>query len=255
MIHLLRQIIVLSVTCQQDLVVIWDSQCRIIGHLANFMNYPLVQEMVQLESIKTIYPVLIQGLWTFNHKIPRIHLKRIRFCLKNGKMGPLFPILNMKPELFTTNISFDYTYEVYKSSLIDVDLIALTDFTIPGEDADTIVVEVKNGDLGVTLKQLLGDSYFKLSKSQVKSYKELTEDMAASIDTGWLSLSTEFSTDNVVVSATAYKEEIPVGDNIVNLAITINFTLKFNPFSEEYEVILEIALAAIVIGVIAIMTP
>src|SRR5699024_7463998 len=139
--------------------------------------YPLVQEMVQLESIKTIYPVLIQGLWTFNHKIPRILLKRKRFCLKNGKMGPLFPILNMKPELFTTNISFDYTYEVYISSLIDVNLIALTDFTILAEDDDTNVVEVKNGDRVVTIKQVLGDSYFKLSKPQLKSYKGLIEDI------------------------------------------------------------------------------
>lgn len=101
----------------------------------------------------------------------------------------------------------------------------------------------------------MGDSYFKLSKSQVKSYKELTEDIAASIDTGWLSLSTEFSTDNIVVSATAYKEEIPVGDNTVNLAITLKFTLKFNPFSEEYEDILEVAIAGIVIGVIVFMAP
>src|SRR5699024_7131045 len=126
MIHLLRQIIVLSVTCQHDLVVIWDSQCSIICNLANFMNYLLVQEMIQQDPEDT-------------SEEKKVLLKEWR------KMGPLFPILNMKPELFTTNISFDYTYEVYKSSLIDVDLIALTDFTIPGEDDDTIVVEVKNG--------------------------------------------------------------------------------------------------------------
>ena len=164
-------------------------------------------------------------------------------------MGMKFPILK-DTHLFTKNFTFNKSYPVHRSTFLDVDVTTSTTYSIPGE-VESATFTVENGEVKASLREMLGEMYGEMSSDRLADYQETLDNLSATIGNGYLSMTFTTNPNDIVISVTAYKDNIEVeGGNEISLAITVSYKFK-NPFVIDFEpvlVALGISLAAVAIG-------
>lgn len=170
-------------------------------------------------------------------------------------MGMEIPILN-DSGLFTKNFTFNQTYEVYRSTFVDVDVTTSTTYSIPGE-VDSAEFTVENNEVKASLKEMLGEMYGELSSDRLVNYEEALDDLSATIGNGYLSVTAYHGSNDIVITVIAYKENIEVkGGDEVNLSITVSYKFK-KPFGVDFEPVLKalgISIAAVAFGALVYLT-
>lgn len=136
------------------------------------------------------------------------------------------PALSSIPELFTTMFVFDKTETVYESLNLDITLSTSLIAKNPSETSPG-TLQVKNGKVGATITEILGDSKTSLSSSQIHSYDELLKNIGLSVRNGYILVNVSPSVESLDLSLTIFSNEIPVvGGTKTELSATITFKLK-----------------------------
>ena len=91
-------------------------------------------------------------------------------------MGLKFPILK-DSNLFTKNFTFNRTYPVYRSQLVDVDVTTSTTYSLPGE---VVIFTVENRKVTASLREMLGE----MSSDRLADYQETINKLSATIGNG-----------------------------------------------------------------------
>lgn len=136
------------------------------------------------------------------------------------------PALSSISELFTTMFIFDKTETVYKSLYLDITLSTSLVFKKPSETSPG-TLQVKNGKVGASITEVLGNSKTSLSSSQIHSYDELLKNIGLSVRNGYISVNVSPSVESLDLSLTIFSNEIPVvGDTKTEMSATITFKIK-----------------------------
>ena len=165
------------------------------------------------------------------------------------------PILN-DSGLFTKNFTFNQTYEIYRSIFVDVDVTTSTTYSIPG-DVESAKYTVENGKFKASLSEMLGEAYTELSSDRLTDFQDMLDNLSITIGNGYLSITVNTNSDNIVMTVTAYKDNIEVeGGNETSLAVIVSFKFK-NRFAPKFEPVvkaLAISLAFVALGAIVYLS-
>lgn len=147
-------------------------------------------------------------------------LRTLRNVLAN------IPALSSISELFTTMFVFDTTETVYESLYLDITLsTSLIVKNLSENSPGTLTV--KNGKVGASITELLGDTKTSLSSSQIDSYENLIKNIGLTVRNGFIQVSITPTAESLDLAFTVYTPEIPVvGSSTTGLSTTITFKIK-----------------------------
>lgn len=168
------------------------------------------------------------------------------------RLGEKIPGFLSDPNIFNTSFAFDRSYTVLDVSFlagsIKVDVNTSTSFT-PETGDGLISLEVNNGMINMSTRDMLGDLYGQLSVERIDFVENTIDDLKATVGNGWITFTSNFTATTHTMAITAFRDNIDVdGGGTVELAVSVVYTIETNLLPPDYELIRNASVIGIAFG-------